>query len=350
MRRYYLDRDMLEVKDGSFFQIVGNIHPSKRVIAFPKYVHDNSGYWFKNNIFYKRVFPYYSAVKTYEACRNLYPQYLVYDKILGIRIFEVPKEDVKNHYVPEVRLREIIERPTDRLEELTYKLIDVISDVSGLSSKVFGVTGSILLKIHNIERSDLDLTVYGKENSLVVKETLLNLINNEKHGFKRLHGSILSDYAKKLSLAHPISYNEAVKLYTKIFWGRALFKNKFFSMHPVPMPSEISIKYGDQIYRGMGMIEIKCVVSDNSESMYTPAIYKVEKVKILRGKLASDIGEIEEVVSYEGIYADIANINDTLRVYGKLEKVYDKRKKIDYYRVVVGTIEAAGKDYIKIIS
>ncbi|RJS76470.1 hypothetical protein CW712_01525, partial [Candidatus Bathyarchaeota archaeon] len=57
--------------------------------------------------------------------------------------------------------------------------------------------------------------------------------------------------------------------------------------------------------------------------------------------------DIREVASYEGLYGGISEEGGEILVYGKLEHVSDIRLGTEYHRVLVGSKEAGGKDYIK---
>lgn len=341
-----MDRDIIEVQDGSFFMVVGSIHPPDKVISFPKYIAGGDGIWSNGYTKYIRAFNYYSALEVYHACKKYYPKYLIYDKILDSELFEVPNQDIKVHYIPEKKLNKILSNPRDPLQTLTVKLVSCLSNLSGVSTESFGITGSILIDIHNTEFSDIDLIVYGKENTYLIKDTLIYLLNNEKHGFSRLKGKRLIEYAMRINEAHPLSISEATNLYRNVFWNRGLFNDKFFSIHPVPRPNEILEKYGDKLYKKLGIVEIEARVVNSDNAIFTPVTYEVDNVKIIEGP---KINDITEIVSYEGLYMDIAQSNDKIRVLGRLEMVYDKRKKSVYYRVVVGSIDARGKDYIRVV-
>ncbi|RLI27819.1 DNA polymerase subunit beta, partial [Candidatus Bathyarchaeota archaeon] len=75
-----------------------------------------------------------------------------------------------------------------------------------------------------------------------------------------------------------------------------------------------------------------------------PAKYLVEKVKVLEGPKDVDL---REVASYEGVYADIAREGDVIEARGKIEVVEDKLTGETYHRLLVGTLEGGGRDYIK---
>jgi len=92
------------------------------------------------------------------------------------------------------------------------------------------------------------------------------------------------------------------------------------------------------------MVKIRATVLDASEAEFLPSVYKIEDVRVLNG---SKVGDIYEVVSYEGLYGGIAEEGRDIVAYGKLERVIDKRFEMEYHRVLVGSTKARGSDYIK---
>ncbi len=221
--------------------------------------------------------------------------------------------------------------------------MNIISNESNVPLNYIGISGSILLKMHNIKFSDIDLTVYGRINALKVKETIINLLNNEEYGFSRPKGDILTSWARDIIKIHPLSLSEALIHYGEERWSRALFKNRQFSIRAVKLENEVEEKYGSKIYEPKGLIKIKCRVKDASDAIFLPCKYIVENCNVIEGPKV----DVVEVVSYEGLYSDIASENEEIIVYGKLEKVIDLNTNEKHYRVCVGSVDAKGKDYIK---
>ncbi len=350
--RTYRDRDFIESVEGLLFCVIGNVHPENRVIAYLKYVpHFESPIrikWSRKGIKYGRILPYYSAMgvqQTMKFLKDNYPEYIVFDKYRSIELIEIPKNKIKVHYLPEERLKEILEDPKDPLEEMARELVIKIAEESNVELKYFGITGSILLNIHNIKYSDIDLIVYGKENSYRVKEALLKLYKDPSTPFYMPYGEFLDRWAQDIVRIHPLTLNEAKTLYGKYKWNRALYHNKQFSIHPVKLENEITEKWEDKIHKPIGMIKIKARVVDSSDSLFMPAVYIVEDVHILEGP--DPPKPINRIVSYEGLYFDIAEPGDEIIVQGKLEVVEELRKNETYCQVTIGTFEARGKDYIK---
>ena len=346
-----MDKDFIETVEGLIFCVVGNVHPPAKAIAYlkyiPKYASGVRIKWSRSGVFYGRILPYYSAEGVFKVMQFMeehYPDYIVHDDVLGFKLIEVPQDKVKMHYKPEERLAEIIKSPNDPLEEQVAELISIISEKSGVPSHSMGISGSILLKLHNLKFSDIDIIVYGRDESLKVKEALLELYADPRSDLKMPSGETLERWAKDITKIHPLTFEEAKILYGKEKWSRALYKGRQFSVHPVKKPEEVEEEYGDKIYRGMGLVKAIVKVIDNSDSIFLPAKYIVDDVRIIEGPAVKDI---VEVVSYEGLYSDLAESGEELVVHGKLEHVKDLKNGKEYHRIVVGSFEAKGRDYIK---
>ena len=59
------------------------------------------------------------------------------------------------------------------------------------------------------------------------------------------------------------------------------------------------------------------------------------------------VGPLLEVVSYESLYDSLAENGEEIIARGKLELVKDNRNGEEYYRVLIGSPEGKGKEFIK---
>jgi len=342
----FRDRDFLKTVEGYLFCIVGSVHPEDRAIAYLKYVPDPLGKWGRGKERLRRALPSYTMhdlLETFKFLEDHHPEYLYYSSVMGIRMSAVPIDRISVHLKPEEKLSELIrlEKPDD-LQRKVIDLTNIISDESGVPSSFFGVTGSILADIHQ-SFSDIDLTVYGRKNSESVKETLKQIYGDLKSPIRRFGKERIREWCVKKVEMYPLSYEEARRIFERK-WNRGVYHGTFFSIHPVKLEEEVKEKYGDRIFKPEGMIKIKATVSDASEADFLPSIYKVERVKIIEGPKVEDISE---VASYEGLYGGLAEEGEKILCYGKLEKVTDRRAEQQYHRVLVGSKEAKGRDYIK---
>jgi len=349
MRRFR-DRDFLRTKEGFFFCVVGPYHPPNRVISYLKYVPARLGGWGKGIWRFKRVLRDYtipSLLETFNLLEKDYPHYLFYSPFYNILMTAVPLEYVSKHYKPEEKLTQLMnaKRP-DILQKKVTRFVSFLSEKSNVSPEFFGVTGSILLNIHRLGVSDIDLTIYGSKNSLAVKRVLQEAQSQQVANIKRLEGSALKAWCRKRASSHPLSLEEAMLIY-KRKWNMGIFEDTEFSIHPVKLEEEVNEEYADKIYEPLGLVTMGAVVVENSDSMFLPAIYRIQDARVIKGP---QVAEIEEVVSYEGLYGDLAEVGESILVKGKLELVRDKKNKRKYHRVVVGSPEGKGTEYIKLLT
>jgi len=344
--RGFLDRDFLETREGFFFCVVGPFHPEGRVISYMKYLPDKGGMWGRKRRRFKRVMKAYTIpnlLETFELLESSYPQYIFYSSFYNIKMTAVPHKSIKRHFKPEEKLRELLKsQDLDVLQAKLVRFVRTLSDASNVRLNSFGVTGSILLDIHSPEFSDMDLTVYGLKNSLALKEALTQLYASSS-GVKRFEGTLLEGWCRSKAKKHPLSLAEAKKIYEKR-WNVGTFDGTPFSVHPVKTESEINEKYGDKSFRPEGFVTIRAVVDDDSECMFLPAIYRVRDVEVLDGP---EVRDLLEVVSYESLYDSLAGEGEKITVHGKLEVVEDLRDGRVYHRVLVGSPEGRGSEFIK---
>jgi predicted nucleotidyltransferase len=103
-------------------------------------------------------------------------------------------------------------------------------------------------------------------------------------------------------------------------------------------PEEIKTKYGMFRYSSIDPVRFECVVSDDTETMFRPAIYKIINYKPLDSSSELSIDKIpDRVVSNIGCYRNIARQSSQIKVSGKLERVEAIKTGNVSYQVVVGT-------------
>jgi predicted nucleotidyltransferase len=329
------DRDFLETEEGMFFCVAGYLHPPDKVTAYLKYSPVAKGKWKKDAVEFRRELPFYhvfSVSKTIKYLEKNYPNYVHFCPIRQIKISMVPKKYIKQYYEPENRMDQLICSPEDELEEKVKMFVEEIMDEAGIPLRFLGITGSILIALHNPLFSDIDLIVYGKENALKLKNTLKTLENVK----------ILSGEKKEEWIQHKIEIFHLNKEQAKIFanrkWNYGFYRNTYFSVHPTRTDATITERYGSVQYTGMGAATVKAEVTESSESMFLPARYDIEVLELIEGKNVL----IEEIISYEGIYCDVFREGEKIEARGRLEHVDGK------YRIVLGTLEVKNQ-YIRFI-
>ena len=348
--RKFRDRDFLRTKEGFFFCVVGPLHPPNRVISYLKYAPSKLGKWGKGMWRFKRMLKDYtipSLLETFRLLEKDYPHYLFYSPFYNVLMTAVPLEYIARHYKPEEKLIQLQSaRRRDLLQKKLMRFVSLLAEKSGVSPEFFGVTGSVLLGIHRLGLSDLDITVNGYKNSLAVKRALIDAYSVKDSGIKRFEGSALAAWCRGKTRVHSLTYDEARQIFKRM-WNMGVFEDVRFSVHPVKLEEEGTEEYADRVYEPLGSVVVGAVVHQNFDSMFLPAVYQVREAKVIKGPQVIDI---EEVVSYEGLYSDIAEIGETILVKGKLEEVTDKKNKRKYHRVLVGSPEGKGTEYIKLLT
>jgi predicted nucleotidyltransferase len=260
----------------------------------------------------------------------------------NITITAVPHNKIKTHFQPEQKLAQLKETPNrDSLQEKLIRFTRFLAKTAGICDSSFGITGSLLLDIHQPTFSDIDLIVYGVKDSWALKKALTKKGGSDV--IKHLEGKALEEWGIKKSKEYPLTVEEAVNLY-KRKWNLGFFEDRWASIHPVKLESEVTEEYGEKTFTPCGQVEIEAIVSDNVDSLFLPARYQIEDVKFLDGHPSVDVAE---VVTYEGLYASAAENNERIHVKGKLEGIKEKRSSREHYRVLVGSPEGKGTEYIK---
>lgn len=325
--RGFRDHDHVETADGMVFTVVGNVHPPERVFAYLKYKRLKEGG-------YKRILERYSMDDLEYTLRILSeaaPHHLFHDERLGFEFSAPLRTMITRHLKPEERLRGILRRGGDRLEGLAAELASTLARESGVRVESFGVTGSILLGIHNQLFSDIDLTVYGKDPSFRVMETLKGIIHAGYRGFSRFSPEDLKVIFSDRGLGSPLNFKDYAEIYRRL-WNRGFYRGVFFSVHPVKLESEVEESYGDYAYKRVGEAEVEATIAEAGDSIFYPGVYGVEDVDVINGL---KVEGFKEIVSFEGLYCGIASPGERVRAKGMVEEVEGKDGR--WFRLVIGS-------------
>lgn len=332
------DRDMVETCDGLMFVVVGYLHPPGRVTAYLKYVPAEEGKWRRGDTRYTRTLRYYHVTQvenTYGYLRKSHPDYLYDCPVRNITVSCVPLSDVKRYYNPVERVDSLIRGgPSDSLEEKLLGLVEYLREHADVEGKI-GVTGSILTRSHNPEFSDIDITVYGREESRRVREAVLGA---RKEGVIRGRSEEeLERWVAQRAEKFPLT-GEELRRIASTRWNYGFYRDTYISVHPTRTDDEITESYGDFTYSQLGEVKGTAVVVDAAESIYLPAIYRVTD-----SELENRGTKVSEVVSYEGIYGGLFAEGDKVEFRGVLERYEGKEMG---HRVVLGGAGSTG-GYVK---
>ncbi|MFQ5762095.1 MAG: hypothetical protein ACE5PO_03580 [Candidatus Bathyarchaeia archaeon] len=341
----FRDRDYVETVEGFYFCVLGYVHPSNRVLAYLKYKPSGHGPWRKGSQKYTRAFNQYTVkniAATISHLKREYPQYVIDDPTIKTQFSAVPTSLVKKHLQPQPRLRGMIAATQrDELEEEAVELVNVLAGEAGVDSSCFGVTGSLLMGIHDPKHSDIDLTVYGREEAVRVKEALKRLYQTGARSVRKLSGPMLEEWCRVKAQNYPLTTEEAATIYSRT-WSRALFRGRLFSVHPVKKQEEIHEKYGSSTYEPIDAVEIEATVSDASNALFLPSTYTTQDATVHPHNAV-----VTDLVTYEGLYTDILHVGERVKIRGLLERVITQANGAVHHRILVGSMRLQGLDFIK---
>lgn len=315
-----LTHDYVEDMEGRLYVIVGDEHPPNAYVAFLKYVPTaEQTPWSKRGVRYERVIRAYGA-------RNVFPAsgragILRYDPVLGAEVPILHKGLVARAYHGRDRLREILSKASDELEEAVCEVVDVLSRVCGIEPKSIGVTGSILPGIHSIEVSDIDIVIYGCRGSLLMTECVGDAFPAQRP--KTLERRVVRE-----AVLYGLSPDEILSVMppykARLLRGREL---NFVMARDRPR------RYGRRVLTPVGEFEGVLEVEPGScEALMYPGEAPVTGIVRVGGC------RVTSVITYENFFTYALFLGGRLRVSGILERVDGSEECV----VVVGTRENPG--------
>lgn len=317
--------DFVESKEGWIFDVKGLVHPPDGVIAFVRYVPDEQGDRARRGVKYRKI---YDLSERYDFLRKHRPQYLRYDKVFDAWLNEVPVDDVTHHYKPQQKMRHLLGNThLDTVETQTLDFVKLLHAGAHTSLKHFGVSGSVLVGLHS-PLSDIDLIVYGRENSVAVRDVLKKLFQEEEAVTAYGREELRSRYNER-QRSTPVSFNDYIfhesrKTFQGFFGGREFF------IRYVKEWGEVTERYGDTVYRNAGYVTVKGRVVDASEGLFTPCTYTLADVKVMAGETAL----VTEISSFRGRFCEQAARGEWIVARGKLERVTTQKQ--THYRLLLG--------------
>jgi len=320
--------DIVETIENAFFDVKGLVHPPRRIVAFIRFFPDPSGDRKRDGTSYRKVYP---LSERYALLKKAFSQYLVYDQVFNEHLCEVPVENVKHHYQPVDRLRDLRHRnKLDKVESQALQFIEILRKTANVSWNKMGISGSILVRLHT-PASDIDPVVYGSEACCKVYSALRSLLEDDESPVKRYGSKELKKLFDFRSKDTVTSFEDFVRTdFRKVLQGK--FRDRDYFIRFVKDWNEIEEQYGTILYKPVGYAKIKAKVVDDSEAIFTPCSYKIDNVKILEGL---HVKPIEEIVSFRGRFCEQAKNGEMVIAQGKVELV-QKEGAHEYYRLLLG--------------
>jgi predicted nucleotidyltransferase len=322
------DRDAIQTSEGIIFRVFGYSHPKKAYICDAEYASSKifnstdpraprEG---RSELFYK----FYND-EGMKLVAQQYPQYFIDHEMLGIKIVGVPQSLIAEARQPQPRLEELLKKgPTDPLLAAMERVLGIVTENSGVKSGSFGVFGSMLHGFHHPKYSDIDFTIYGKDENSKMRETLAALYADAHSG---LSNEFESDDAMKGKTwrfknftVEDFVWHQRRKqiygLYDDVESGRTI-KAEF---EPVKAWSEIKSEYDPRAcITRRGWVKLKARITVDDEAPFIPSIYGIEPLEVISGP--QEALDATRIFSFMEEFRGQAQIGEEVLVEGNLEEV-----------------------------
>jgi len=323
------DRDAIQTAEGIIFRVFGYNHPQTSYICDAEYANSKifnstdpraprEG---KNELFYK----FYND-EGLKLITKKYPQYLINQEMLGLKIVGVPENFIETVRQPQPRLQELLKKgPTDQLLAAMERVLEIVSNKSGVSKLSFGVFGSMLHDFHHPKYSDIDFTIYGKAQNQKIVQTMTQLYADPSSGLSN-EFALEEVMTGKRWLFRDFTIPDFVwhqrrKMIYGFYDDRAhsgrIIKAEF---EPVKAWEEIRNEYdpNTQITQ-RGWVRLKARVTADDEAPFIPSIYGIEPLEVLSGP--KEAIEAIRIFSYMEEFRQQVQRDETIIVEGNLEEV-----------------------------
>jgi len=328
-----IEGDYIETrKNHLFFDVKGYHHPKDRRICFIRFYPDKNGDRVKCNTYFKKI---YDLNERYNLLRERFPQYLFFSKPFDLELQGVKNEDIKKIYTPRDCFRNLEYRnDLNSIEKKSKDLCELFISEGNLDKELIGISGSLMVGLNKID-SDIDIVIYGTENSLNFQIKLENIFDNSEICKIYTLEEFRTHYDWRVG-GSDIQFEDFLKSEK-----RKLHQGKYFGLdfyiRYIKSPEDWKGSYYDYQYINLGRIKIKAEILDSINSIFTPCSYKIKCIKILEKKLNSadiDIKKINEINSFRGRFCEQARNGEIVLIEGKLENV-KFREEDDYYRILL---------------
>ena len=300
-RDYFLDKDLIIDKDLNIYVVYSNINSYGYVYAYLKYIYTGKGLWRG----YERVLKSYGVHNLMKI-----PQKFIYEPCYDVSFPIISRSAIYKHLKPEHKLKQIISRASNRLEEIAVEIYEKIG------IKDMGITGSLLADISH-EKSDIDFVIYGEKNAIDFMSSFKGFERDEEWIYETE-----KNYKIPLEIAKEL-YDVRIR---GVYKGA---KYSFLFVNPYPQ------KYCDKVCKRVGEGEIVADVYDNSKSLFYPSVVLLSNVSVIKGEYKPKV-----LVSYEGIYSTLLYKAKRIFAYGMVMKCDDGE-----VRIVIGDRDVKG--YVK---
>jgi len=348
------DRDAIITKEDLVFRVFGYSHPPNAYICDAEYASveifkSDNPKAFRNRR--QQVFYKFYEDEGWKFIQSNFPQYIIFHEILRKKVIGVDHSNIVKVRKPNEELRKLIETNLkDKLIVASQNVLEFTTQRSSLSTKNFGVFGSMLHGFHHPKFSDIDLIIYGRKNAVRLCEALqelyrdYSLLKNEFETDEWVKGKSwnFQNYGPKDYVWHQ-RRKMIYALFNDEKSGR-IIKTEF---EPVKGWEEISNEYdaGTRIMQKGWTKMITRVVGDQ-DAPFIPSIYDVEPLKVLNG--TKEAIEARRVISYMEEFRMQTHKDETIYVEGNLEEVITPKG--NFYQITLTYCPRYYEQVLKVVS
>jgi predicted nucleotidyltransferase len=321
-------------EEGLIFRIYGYAHPPKAFICDIEYA-PASIYKSEDprairqrgeQIYYK----FYLDQGLYFV-RDNHPRYSFWHEPLQTSVVGVHQTQITETRKPDKAIQMLLKkRSRDSLHQALKTALELVRERSGLGASDFGVFGSLLHGFYHPQFSDLDFIVYGKKESIKLRETLQTLYHEHSSPFR-------NEFETEKAIKEKAKRWRFINYSPKEYWWHqkrkaiyATFKNEKSSrkikteFEPVKKWSEIHNEYNSNArILKKGWIKAEARITGDTETSFMPSVYEIEITKNLDG---AKVDDIERILSYVEEFRIQAVQDEKVHVEGNLERVVTPRK------------------------
>jgi len=321
--------DLIKTRSNVVFDVKGLVHPTDKVIAFPRFIPSPTGTRRSKDSMYGKV---YSLSDRFKYLQENQPDLIVFDPVFDETMCEVPINQITEHYKPEEKLWSLRSaKDLTVLESKALQLAQTLKAEANIPWSSIGISGSIMAELTS-EKSDIDPLVYGTENCQKAYFALQKLLKKQDSGFKSYSRTEMQELYDFRSKDTQMSFEDFVLVESnKAFQGKFMGTDYFIRF--VKDWNETSEKYGDVCFKNSGYIKITGKITDNTNSLFTPCSYELADVKVVEGP---KLMPIKEIGSFRGRFCKQANNNESVEAQGKVELVRNQKIDSEYYRLILG--------------
>lgn len=314
----------LVTDDDHIFEVKGVVHPKGRVVAYLRYLPAQDGNRVSSSgIQYRKI----TSLKERENyLQERYNEYLWFDEARGRLLQAVPLNRIAFVLNPVDCLRRIRDmgRHSSSLQQASLDLVQTLTDMTEIEWGAIGLTGSQLVGLVSSE-SDIDLVIYGEESSRkvhsILKEQFHAIGDLGGYAGKPLDKHVTFRWGEIPRWRDVLRKVESNKVLQGFFGGYEFF------IRMVKSPDEIGYEYEDFAIHNEGTLTVKCHVTDDHDSIFTPCAYGVQ---------CNKLGNLRKLVSYRGRFTEQVSKGMDVKAKGRLESVIDRRSGEEFSQLMLG--------------